>query len=94
MCPVSPNTGWRGSASSHIEQFLKGMTMSTNTVKDGTTIYEEQSVTPVSEGTTMDVREIQPSRGASIIASDFSDHANLDAVAGSEFVDDRIRLRD
>ena len=69
--------------------------MSTNTMKDGTTIYEEQSVTHVSEGTaTMDVREIQPSRGASIIASDFGDHANLDAVAGSEFVDDRIRLRD
>jgi hypothetical protein len=43
----------------------------------------------------MDVREIQPSRGASIIAADLGHHAeSLDAVAGSEFVDDRIRLRE
>ena len=43
----------------------------------------------------MDVREIQPSRGTSIIAAGLGDHAeSLDAVAGSEFVDDRIRLRE
>jgi len=47
------------------------------------------------EPATMDVREIQPSRGTSIIAAGLGHHAeNLDAVAGSEFVDDRIRLRE
>jgi hypothetical protein len=44
---------------------------------------------------TMDVREVQPNRGASIIAADLDHRAeSLDAVAGSEFVDDRIRLRE
>ena len=44
---------------------------------------------------TIDVRESQSSRGASIIAADRDHHAErLDAVAGSEFVDDRIRLRE
>ena len=38
----------------------------------------------------MDVRESEP-----IIAADLGHHAeSLDAVAGSEFLDDRIRLRD
>ena len=47
------------------------------------------------EPATMDVRQIRPSRGASIIAAGFGNHAeSLDAVAGSEFVDDRIRLRE
>jgi hypothetical protein len=47
------------------------------------------------EPATMDVREVQPSRGASIVAADLDHHAeSLDAVAGSEFVDDRIRLRE
>jgi hypothetical protein len=56
----------------------------------------EESPTRVpEEPATMDVREIQPSRGASIIAADLGHHAeSLDAVAGSEFVDDRIRLRE
>jgi hypothetical protein len=44
---------------------------------------------------TVGVREIQPRNMASITAAD-PDHgpACLDAVAGSEFVDDRIRLRE
>ena len=47
------------------------------------------------EPATMDVREVQASRGASIVAADLDQHAeSLDAVAGSEFVDDRIRLRE
>ena len=44
---------------------------------------------------TMGVREIQPTRGTSIIAAGLGHHAeSLDVVAGSEFVDDRIRLRE
>jgi len=44
---------------------------------------------------TMDVREVRPNRGASIVAADLDhDAQRLDAVAGSEFVDDRIRLRE
>ena len=56
----------------------------------------EESPTRVpEEPATMDVREIQLSRGASIIATDLGHHAeSLDAVAGSEVVDDRIRLRE
>ena len=56
----------------------------------------EESRTRVPKETgTMDVREVQPNRGASIIAADLDhDAESLDAVAGSEFVDDRIRLRE
>jgi len=44
---------------------------------------------------TIDVREVQPNRGTSIIAADRDhDAGSLDAVAGSEYVDDRIRLRE
>ena len=47
------------------------------------------------EPATMDVREGQPNRGASIIAADLDHHADSpDAVAGSEFIDDRIRQRE
>jgi hypothetical protein len=47
------------------------------------------------EPATMDAREFPWSREASSIAVDFDDSADhLDAVAGSEFVDDRIRLRE
>ena len=55
----------------------------------------EETPRRVPEGpTTLDVREIQ-NRGASIIAEDLDHYAeSLDAVAGSEFVDDRIRLRE
>ena len=56
----------------------------------------EESPTRIrEESTTLDVREIQPSREASVIRADLDRHAaNLDAIAGSEFVDDRIRLRE
>ena len=56
----------------------------------------EESPTRVpDEPATIDVREVQPSRWASIVAADLYHHAqSLDAVAGSEFVDDRIRLRE
>jgi len=46
------------------------------------------------EPATEDVGEPQPS-GAPVIAADLDDDTErLDAVAGSEFVDDRIRLRE
>jgi hypothetical protein len=45
------------------------------------------------EPVTMGVRDTQPSGEASSVAADLDHHAeSLDAVAGSEFVDDRIRL--
>jgi len=42
----------------------------------------------------VDVREVQPRRGPAIIGADLDRQPaeHLDAVAGSEFVDDRIRL--
>ena len=55
----------------------------------------EQSRTrvPMQHGTRD--REVQPNRGPSIVAADLDhDAQRLDAVAGSEFVDDRIRLRE
>ena len=43
----------------------------------------------------VDARDVRPSPDASFIAADRDHHAErLDAAAGSEFVDDRIRLRD
>ena len=45
--------------------------------------------------TAKDVGQVQWSGETSMIAADLDHHAEgLDAVAGSEFVDDRIRLRD
>ena len=56
---------------------------------------EESRTRVPEEPGTMDAREIQPNRGASIVAADLDHYAeSLDAVAGSEFVDDRIRLRE
>ena len=47
------------------------------------------------ERATLGVSEIQPTRMASSAAEDLDHRAeSLDAVAGSEFVDDRIRLRE
>jgi hypothetical protein len=47
------------------------------------------------ERAALEVPEIQPTRTASSTAEDLDHRADaLDAVAGSEFVDDRIRLRD
>ncbi len=46
------------------------------------------------EPATKDAGELQPSE-ASVIVADLDDHTErLDAVAGSEFVDDRIRLQE
>ena len=46
------------------------------------------------EPATKDVAELQPN-GAPVIAADLDDRTeSLDAVAGSEFVDDRIRLQE
>jgi len=56
---------------------------------------EESRTRVPKEPGTMHVGEVQPNRGASIIAADLGhDAERLDAVAGSEFVDDRIRLRE
>jgi hypothetical protein len=53
---------------------------------------EESRMRVLEEPGTTDAREVQPNRGASTIAADLDDHAeSIDAVAGSEFVDDRIR---
>jgi hypothetical protein len=47
------------------------------------------------EDATMDVPAVQPSGGASTSAADLDQRADsLDAASGSEFVDDRIRLRE
>ena len=54
---------------------------------------ESRTRVPMQHGT-MDVREVQPNRGPSIVAADLDHAQRLDAVAGSEFVDDRIRLRE
>ena len=44
---------------------------------------------------TIDVLEVQPNRGTPIVSADLDhDAGSLDAVAGSEYVDDRIRLRE
>lgn len=46
------------------------------------------------EPATKDIGDPQPS-GASVMPTDLDDHTErLDAVAGSEFVDDRIRLQE
>jgi hypothetical protein len=39
-------------------------------------------------------RTVQPNAGVTFIAADREDAGGTDDVAGSEFVDDRIRLRD
>jgi hypothetical protein len=47
------------------------------------------------EPVTVDGRDVEPSPPTSFIVADRDRSAdNLDAVAGSEFVDDRIRLRE
>ena len=56
---------------------------------------EESATRVAEEPATLNVRQIQPTRGALIVAADLGHLADsLDAVAGSEFVDDRIRLRE
>ena len=47
------------------------------------------------EPTTMGTQDVQPSHGASLPSADLDRHTeSLDTVAGSEFVDDRIRLEE
>jgi hypothetical protein len=54
---------------------------------------EESPTRVLEEPATMDVREVQSRCGAWIIDADLDHHAeSLDAVAGAEFVDDRIRF--
>ena len=56
---------------------------------------DESRAPMAEEPKTLDVAESQTNREASIIVADLDHHAErLDAVAGSEFVDDRIRLRE
>lgn len=56
-------------------------------------INENPTLAP-EDPATRDIAELQPS-GATVIAADLDDHTeSLDAVAGSEFVDDRIRLQE
>jgi len=56
---------------------------------------EESRTRGPEEPATMAGRGVEPGRAASIVAADRDRHAeSLDAVAGSEFVDDRIRLRE
>jgi hypothetical protein len=41
----------------------------------------------------LDARDVQPPARVSLIAA-YQDHDAVDAVAGGEYVDDRIRLRE
>ena len=55
---------------------------------------DENSARAPEEPATKDIGELQPS-WAPVIAADLDDRTeSLDAVAGSEFVDDRIRLQE
>ena len=55
---------------------------------------DENPTRVLEEPTTKDVGQLQPS-GATVITADLDDRTErLDAVAGSEFVDDRIRLQE
>ena len=56
----------------------------------------EDSATRVAEGpSAADAEDVQLSRPSSFIAADRDhDAENVDAVAGSEFVDDQIRLQE
>ena len=55
---------------------------------------DENPTRVLEEPTTKDVGELQP-KWAPVIAADVDDQTErLDAVAGSEFVDDRIRLQE
>ena len=55
---------------------------------------DENPTRALEEPTTKDVGALLPN-GAPVIAADVDDYTEgLDAVAGSEFVDDRIRLQE
>jgi len=56
---------------------------------------EANSIQEAEESPTLRAQDGQPSRGASIRSADLDRRPeNLDTVAGSEFVDDRIRLEE
>jgi hypothetical protein len=56
---------------------------------------DENPTRVLEEPTTKDVGELQPNGAPVIAAKNVDDHTeSLDAVAGSEFVDDRIRLQE
>jgi nucleoside-diphosphate-sugar epimerase len=56
---------------------------------------EESPRRAAEEPATVDAGDVQPSPRASFIAADREQDAeSVDAVAGSEFVDDRIRLQE
>jgi hypothetical protein len=56
---------------------------------------EESTRRAVEEPATVDTGDVQPSPRASFTAADREQAAeSVDAVAGSEFVDDRIRLQE
>ena len=56
---------------------------------------EANSTREPEESTTIGAEDVQPGRGASLVPADVDRHPErLDAVAGSEFVDDRIRLEE
>jgi nucleoside-diphosphate-sugar epimerase len=59
------------------------------------TMEESPTTGGAEESAMVNAGDIQPSPGASFIAADRDqDVERLDTVAGSEFVDDRIRLRE
>lgn len=60
------------------------------------TVQQTSATRAAEVSTKVTLRDIQPSPDASLIAADRRHHhvRSLDAVAGSEFVDDRIRRRE
>jgi hypothetical protein len=67
----------------------------TERVKGGIAMSMDENPTRApEEPATKEVAELQPS-GTPVITADLDDRTEiLDAVAGSEFVDDRIRLQE
>jgi hypothetical protein len=60
----------------------------------GVRTIEENSTPAASVRAVLDTRNVQPNARVRFIAADRDDAGRLDAVAGCEFVDDRIRLRE
>jgi hypothetical protein len=62
--------------------------------RPGVHTIEENSTPAASVRAVLDTRNVQPNARVGFIAADREDAGRLDAVAGCEFVDDRIRLRE
>ena len=60
----------------------------------GVRTIEENSTPAASVRAVLNTRNVQPNARVRLIAVDRDDAGRLDAVAGCEFVDDRIRLRE